>query len=49
VGHKSVLRTRAGIGSWTKAEADKVAEHAMGLSTQSEIKEYLKTQVKALV
>ena len=37
----SVLRVRKEIARWTKAEADKVAEHAMSLATAEEVDAYL--------
>lgn len=41
----SVLRVRRCISRWTKAEADKVAAHAMRLDTEAEIAAYLKSVI----
>lgn len=41
----SVLKVRKCIASWTKAEADKVAEKVMAMTTEQEITEYLKTVI----
>ncbi len=41
----SVLRVRKCISKWSKAEADRVTEKAMGLSTEQEVSEYLETVV----
>ena len=41
----SVLRVRKSISCWTKERADEVAEKVMSLSTQSEVRDYLKTVV----
>ena len=38
----SVLRVRKIISQWTKQEADKVAEKAMTLATEQEVRDYLK-------
>lgn len=37
----SVLRTRKCISRWSKAEADRIAEKAMSLTTEHEVEEYL--------
>lgn len=37
----SVLRTRKCISRWSKAEADRIAEKAMSLTTEQEVEEYL--------
>ena len=37
----SVLKVRKCISSWSKEEADKVANHVMSLKTEKEIAEYL--------
>ncbi len=41
----SVLKVRKCIASWTKDEADKVAEKVMSLATEKEITDYLKSVV----
>lgn len=41
----AVLKVRKYISGWTKQKADKIAEKAMSLETQSEIYEYLKTVI----
>lgn len=41
----SVLKVRKIISTWTKQEADKVAEKVMSLSTEKEIYDYLKTVI----
>ncbi len=41
----SVLKVRKVISTWTKAEADKVAEKVMSMSTEKEIYDYLKTVI----
>ena len=41
----SVLRVRKEIARWTKAEADKVAAHAMTLATAEEVEAYLNSIV----
>lgn len=41
----SVLKVRKCIANWTKAEADKVAEKVMGMTTEKEITDYLKTVI----
>ena len=42
VNASSILRTRAQIAKWTKAEADKVADEVMKCATQEEVYEILK-------
>ena len=42
----SILKTRKNIGSWTKAEADKVAEKVLLMDTAEEIEDFLKKQLK---
>lgn len=42
----SILKTRKNIGSWTKAEADKVAEKVLLMDSAEEIEDFLKKQVK---
>lgn len=42
----SVLATRKTISQYTKEEADKIAEGAMKLTTEKEVAEYLKTNIK---
>ena len=39
----SILKTRKGISSWTKAEADEVAAKAMAMATEKEIRAYLES------
>lgn len=39
----SILKTRKGISSWTKAEADEVAAKAMSMATEEEIRTYLES------
>lgn len=39
----SVLKVRKTISGWTKQKADKVAEKVMSMSTEKEIRDYLKT------
>ncbi len=39
----SILKTRKGISSWTKAEADEVAAKAMAMATEEEIRTYLES------
>lgn len=39
----SVLKVRKLISSWSKAEADKVAEKVLSMTTEKEISDYLKT------
>ena len=41
----SVLKVRKCIASWTKDEADKIAEKVMSLATEKEITDYLKSVV----
>jgi phosphotransferase system enzyme I (PtsI) len=41
----SVLKVRKTISKWTKAEADKVCEKVMSLTTEAEITQYLKDVV----
>ena len=41
----SVLKVRKNISKWTKAEADKVAEAVMSMTTEAEVTAYLKTVV----
>lgn len=41
----SVLKVRKTISSWTKADADKVAEKVMAMSTEKEIEDYLQTVI----
>ena len=45
VGAPSVLKVRKCISRWTKAEADKVAAHAMSLDNEAEIAKYLESVV----
>ena len=42
----SVLATRKTISQYTKEEADKIAEGAMKLTTEKEVAEYLKANIK---
>ena len=39
----SVLKVRKTISAWSKAEADKVAEKVLAMTTEKEISDYLKT------
>ena len=39
----SVLKVRKTISTWSKAEADKVAEKVLAMTTEKEISDYLKT------
>ena len=39
----SILKTRKGISSWSKAEADEVAAKAMAMVTEEEIRTYLES------
>ena len=39
----SILKTRKGISSWTKAEADEVAAKAMAMATEEEVRTYLES------
>lgn len=41
----SVLKVRKTISTWTKSEADKIAEKVMSMSSEKEIEDYLKTVV----
>lgn len=41
----SVLKVRKTISTWTKIEADKIAEKVMSMSSEKEIEDYLKTVV----
>ena len=41
----SVLKVRKNIAKWTKAEADKVAEKVMAMTTEKEITDYLKSVI----
>ena len=41
----SVLKVRKNIAKWTQEEADAVAEKVMGMATEKEILDYLKTVV----
>ena len=45
VSASSVLKVRKSIAGWTKQKADEVTKTVMGLSTESEIREYLKTVI----
>lgn len=45
VSPSSVLRTRYNIARWTKEEADRIAETAMGFDTAEETEKYLKRVV----
>ena len=42
----SVLKTRKNIGSWTKEEADRVAEKVLEMETAEEIEKFLREQLK---
>lgn len=42
----SILKTRKNIGSWTKAEAVKVAESVLLMDTAEKIEVFLKKHVK---
>ena len=42
----SILKTRKNIGSWTKAEAVKVAESVLLMDTAEKIEDFLKKHVK---
>lgn len=46
VSASSVLSTRSTISKWSKAEADKLAEQALALSTEEEVAALLKANVK---
>ncbi len=39
----AILKTRKGIASWTKAEADEVAAKAMSMATEEEVRTYLES------
>lgn len=41
----SVLKVRKTISTWTKSEADKVAQKVMSMSSEKEIEDYLKTVI----
>lgn len=41
----SVLKVRKTISTWTKSEADEIAEKVMSMSSEKEIEDYLKTVV----
>ena len=46
VARVAVLPVRKAISLWTKEEADAVTQEAMQLSTEQEVREYLKEQEK---
>lgn len=42
----SILKTRKGISSWSKVEADEVAAKAMAMATEEEVRTYLQSVAK---